>query len=71
MIATLGKIVGYTKAPRATYVALHPVRGFRAWRASRRGINPVKAVGVGAAVLALPAGLWALRRGRHNGHTET
>jgi hypothetical protein len=70
MLAQLGKVVGYTKAPKATYVALHPVKGFRTWRNSRRGINRMAAVGLGAAVLALPAGIWALRRNRNSEHQE-
>jgi hypothetical protein len=67
MIGALGRFVGYSKAPRATFVARHPVKGFKAWRSSRRGFRPLAVMGVGAAILALPAGLWALRRGRNGG----
>jgi hypothetical protein len=62
MLARIGKLVGYTKAPRATYMLRHPVKGVRMWRASRRPVNRVAATGAGAAVLALPLGAWLLRR---------
>jgi predicted amidohydrolase YtcJ len=29
MIARIGKLVGYTKAPRATYMLRHPIKGLR------------------------------------------
>jgi type II secretory pathway component PulM len=63
MLAGITKLVGYTKAPKATYMMLHPIRGVRQWRASRQPRNRATLAGAGAAVLALPVGLWlALRK---------
>jgi hypothetical protein len=61
MLGRIAKFVGYTKAPKATYMLRHPVKGAIALRASRRGLNRA-AVGAGAAALALPLGWWLLKR---------
>jgi hypothetical protein len=64
MIARIGKLVGYTKAPRATYVVRHPIKGVRRMRAARRSVNRLAVAGAGAAVLAVPIGAFLLRRNR-------
>jgi hypothetical protein len=61
MIGTIATLVGYRKAPKATYVLKHPIKGTAAFMAAKK-ISPSTAVGIGAAVVAVPLGLWyALR----------
>jgi hypothetical protein len=62
MIGRIAKLVGYTKAPTATYMLRHPVKGVQALRASRRGMSRAAVTGAGAAVLALPLGYWLFSR---------
>jgi len=62
MLGRIAKIVGYTKAPKATYMLRHPVKGALALRASRQGVNRAALTGAGAAVLALPLGWWLMKR---------
>jgi hypothetical protein len=70
MLARITKLIGYTKAPRATYIMRHPIKGVQAWRAARRPVNRAAITGAGAAVLALPMGLWFLRRRGQQQHTS-
>ncbi|MGH7481309.1 MAG: hypothetical protein ACRELV_04085 [Longimicrobiales bacterium] len=59
MIGKLATLIGYRKAPKATFVAKHPVKGTAALLA----IHPKRTVaGLGAAALALPLGVWYARR---------
>jgi hypothetical protein len=63
MLGGIAKVVGYAKAPKATYMLRHPIKGVRQWRAARQPRNRAALASAGAAVLALPVGLWlALRR---------
>jgi hypothetical protein len=63
MLGGIAKVVGYAKAPTATYMLRHPVKGVRQWRAARQPRNRATLASAGAAVLAVPVGLWlALRR---------
>jgi hypothetical protein len=64
MLGRITKLVGYTKAPRATYVLRHPIKGAKLWKASRRPLNVRALTGTGAAVLAFPLGFWLARRNR-------
>ena len=62
MIGRIARLVGYRKAPTATYVLRHPVRGMKALRAARQGMSRTAVTGAGAAVLAVPLGYWLLTR---------
>lgn len=77
MIGTLLKAVAYSKAPRTTFTVLHPARAvqFRKLKWDMRHAPAPRLTAVGAAVLALPIGLWLGRRSaapaaRPNGHTN-
>ncbi len=69
MITKLGKMVGYTRAPKATYMARHPVRGTRQLLAAKgaKGLVTTRPGAVLAAMVAAPVGWWALSRRRANG----
>lgn len=63
MLKSIAKLVGYTKAPKATTVLLHPVKGtaaLLAWKGVKNAEGKAKAL-VGAAV-ALPLLAYLVRR---------
>lgn len=64
MVGRIAKLVGYAKAPRATFMLRHPIRGVKQWRAARRGLNAKALTGAGVMTLAVPVGLWIARRQR-------
>lgn len=68
MPSTIASLVGYAKAPKATYMARHPVKGAKALVAAKgiRGLVTTRAGAVLSGMVALPLGLVALRR-RGNG----
>jgi hypothetical protein len=53
--------IGYVKAPKATFVLRHPVKGTAALLAAKTTSRNTK-MGLGAAALALPVGVWYLIR---------
>jgi len=60
----LGKVltlVGYARAPKATFVMRHPVKGTAALLAAKSTARGTK-IGLGAAAVALPIGVWMLAR---------
>lgn len=64
MIGTIAKWLGYTKAPKATYVMRHPVKGAKMMAAARGGKWALKGrtgIALGA-LLAIPLGIWAAAR---------
>jgi hypothetical protein len=69
MIARIAKFVGYTKAPKPTFMALHPVKGTTALVAAKgiKGLVTTRSGAVLGAMVAAPVGLWALMRRRKNG----
>ncbi|HSJ07998.1 MAG TPA: hypothetical protein VK936_14940 [Longimicrobiales bacterium] len=71
MIGSIAKMVAYNKAPKTTFALLHPKKALRL-RKFRRDMahsTAPRVAAIGAAVLALPLGLWLGRRGR-NGANE-
>jgi hypothetical protein len=63
MLGRIATLVGYSKAPRATFVMRHPVKGTRALVAAK-GIKGLVTTRAGAALSAmalLPVGIWAAR----------
>lgn len=70
MLGRIAKLIGYTKAPRATYVLRHPIKGTRMFLAARgvKGLFTGRTGLVLGAAAAVPVGLWA--RSRLNGDVE-
>jgi hypothetical protein len=62
MVGDLVKMIGYARAPRASFVLRHPVKAVKAYRLRR---NLMKVTGpriaLGAAALALPLGIALVR----------
>lgn len=63
MLKRIATMVGYAKAPRATFVAKHPVKGTKALLAAKgaRGLFTTRAGALIGAAIALPVGLLAAR----------
>ena len=64
MIGKLTKLFAYKKAPKATYIARHPVKGTKALLAAKGGKALVtgRSGAVLGALAALPVGIWAAQR---------
>lgn len=61
MIGKIANLVGYTKAPKATYVLKHPVKGTKALLAAKGAKSLVRGrtgLALGA-LAAIPVGVWA------------
>ncbi len=67
MLAKIATLIGYKKAPKATFVLRHPVKGTKAFLAARgvKGLFTGRTGLALGAVAAIPLGLWA--RARMNG----
>lgn len=65
MFAKIAKIVGFTKAPKATLMLLHPIKGTKALVAAKgaKGLVTTWPGAMLGAMLAVPLGIWALIRG--------
>jgi hypothetical protein len=67
MINRIATLVGYWKAPKATFMLRHPVKGTKAYLTTRR----LKGLWRGqrnlalAAAAAVPVGVWAVSRARN------
>jgi ABC-type phosphate/phosphonate transport system permease subunit len=65
MIRTIAKLWAYKKAPKATYIARHPIQGTKMWltaKAAKKGAKSLVTSRTGlvlGAVAAIPVGLWA------------
>jgi hypothetical protein len=68
MFARIAKVFGYVKAPKATFMLLHPVKGTKALVDSKgiRGLATTRAGATLAGMVAVPVGLVAYTR-RRNG----
>lgn len=64
MLAKLAKLVGLVKAPKATVMLLHPIKGTKALVAAKgaKGLVTTWPGAVLGAMLAVPLGIWALAR---------
>lgn len=64
MIGKLANLMAYKKAPKATYVLKHPVKGTKALVAAKglKGLVTGKTGAVLGTIAAVPVGLWASRR---------
>lgn len=64
MIGRIATLVGYSKAPKATFVLKHPVKGTRMFLAARgaKGLVTGRTGLVLGAMAALPLGMWAASR---------
>ena len=59
MLGRIATLIGYRKAPSATFVARHPIKGTAALMA----VHPGRTIaGLGAAALVVPVGVWFVRR---------
>jgi len=68
MLSRIAKLVGYAKAPKATFMVRHPVKGTKALLAAKgaKGLFTTRAGATLAGMVAIPLGVVALRR-RGNG----
>lgn len=66
MIGRIANLVAYKKAPKATYVLKHPVKGTKALFAAKgaKGLLIGRMGAVLGALAAIPLGIWAKRRMR-------
>lgn len=65
MLRKVATLVGYNKAPKATYVLRHPKKGLAALaaaRAARHSSTARRAMTLGAAAVAVPFGYWLFNR---------
>jgi hypothetical protein len=68
MLKNVAKLLGYAKAPKASFMIMHPVKGTKALVAAKgiRGLVTSRAGATLAGMLIVPIGLAALRaRVRH------
>lgn len=61
MVARLAKLFAYRKAPKATYVMRHPVKGTKALFAAKgaKGLVTGRTGLVLGTLAAIPVGIWA------------
>jgi hypothetical protein len=64
MIGRIATWVGYSKAPKATYVLKHPVKGTKMFLAAKgaKGLVTGRTGLVLGAIAAVPVGIWAASR---------
>lgn len=64
MIGRIATLVGYSKAPKATFVLKHPIKGTKMFLAARgaKGLVTGRTGLVLGAMAALPLGMWAASR---------
>lgn len=69
MIKAILKAAAYSRAPRATFAVLNPRRAvlLKKFGWDMRHAHAPRVTAIGAAVLALPLGLWLGRRGGAGG----
>ncbi len=61
MLNRIATMIGYAKAPRATFMVKHPVKGTKAFTAYY-GLRSRQTAALAAAALAVPVGVWLLAR---------
>lgn len=64
MIGKLANVFAYKQAPKATYIAKHPVKGTKAWLAARgsKSLLTGRSGLVLGTLAAIPVGIWAMTR---------
>jgi hypothetical protein len=63
MIGRIGTLIGYSKAPKATFMLKHPIKGTKAYIAARRARRLSGRTGlVLGAIAAVPVGMWAFSK---------
>lgn len=64
MIGKLANLFAYKRAPKATYVAKHPVKGTKAWLAAKgsKSLLMGRTGLVLGTLAAIPVGIWAATR---------
>ena len=64
MIGNIANLMAYKRAPKATYVLKHPVKGTKAFLAAKgaKGLVTGRTGLVLGAVAAVPVGIWAASR---------
>ena len=72
MVGKLLKVYAYSKAPRATFAAAHPVKRMRLakMRWDMKHAWAPRVAAIGAAAVILPLGIALGRAGRHNHRHE-
>ena len=71
-MASMAKLFGYAKAPKATYMLRHPIKGTKALIAveGAKGLVTTRAGAALGGMVALPLGMVAWRRRRRNRFEE-
>lgn len=64
MIGRIANLVAYRKAPKATFVLKHPVKGTKALLAAKgaKGLVTGRTGMALGALVAFPVGIWAIQR---------
>lgn len=72
MFKRIATMVGYAKAPKATFVAKHPVKGTKALLAAKgvKGLFTTRAGALLGAAVAVPFGFLAARKIAKNGDRQ-
>jgi hypothetical protein len=62
MLKTVAKVIGYSKAPKASFMLMHPVKGTKALIAAKgmKGLVTSRAGATLAGLVIVPIGLAAL-----------
>jgi hypothetical protein len=69
MLSRIATLVGYAKAPKATFIIRHPIKGTKALLAAKgaKGLFTTRAGATLAGMVAIPVGVMAFRRRGGNG----
>ena len=68
MFGKLANLMAYKKAPKATYLLKHPVKGTKALVAAKglKGLVTGRTGAMLGTIAAVPVGIWAARRATAN-----
>ncbi len=69
MLKRIATVFGYAKAPKATFMMKHPVKGTKALLAAKgaKALVTTRAGAMVSAAVALPIGFFAVRKLAHSG----
>jgi hypothetical protein len=72
MVGTILKTIAYTKAPKTTFMVLHPAKAvsLRKMKWDLRHAYATRVTAIGVAAMAIPLGMWLGRRGGTKSETS-